>query len=247
MLAAVSFVLFGGLFAWKRGLNVWKSVTCLTIGVISISIGARLMHWVTSPGSFEHGLPDVLSLSRTNLSGYAGLILSAASVAIVCRLLKMPAWKLADAATPALALSACLAKIGCFLNGCCYGTPTHLPWGIALASNEKNFSQVLSGDIGLFDDPLPVHPTQIYEVVAALSGGVLALIALKLRLPNGVVFLVFAIWFTSCRWVIYPLLQSTGLGANLDWFYPTLYGTVILVALSLLVMKLWRRDQSTMD
>lgn len=48
----------------------------------------------------------------------------------------------------ALPLAAALAigRLGCFFNGCCWGTPTELPWGV---------------DFGLG----PVHPTQLYEVI----------------------------------------------------------------------------------
>jgi len=46
-----------------------------------------------------------------------------------------------------LALALAVGRWGCFFNGCCYGTPTDLPWGLT------------------FHDGPPCHPTQIYESV----------------------------------------------------------------------------------
>jgi phosphatidylglycerol:prolipoprotein diacylglycerol transferase len=49
-----------------------------------------------------------------------------------------------DYALP-LALALAVGRWGCFCNGCCYGTPTTVPWGV------------------VFHDEWPRHPTQIYE------------------------------------------------------------------------------------
>ncbi len=60
-----------------------------------------------------------------------------------------------------------LAKVGCLLNGCCYGAPSSLPWAIT-------FPEVSAGapaGIGL-------HPTQVYEI-AIMGGILLAFKALK--------------------------------------------------------------------
>lgn len=48
-----------------------------------------------------------------------------------------------------VAVAVSIGRIGCFVGGCCYGTPTDLPWGVV-------FSQV---------DSQPRHPTQIYESI----------------------------------------------------------------------------------
>lgn len=47
-----------------------------------------------------------------------------------------------------------LAKLGCFLNGCCYGKPCSLPWAVT-------FPDAASG----VQPGTPVHPTQIYEII----------------------------------------------------------------------------------
>ncbi|MFO0923633.1 MAG: prolipoprotein diacylglyceryl transferase family protein [Pirellulales bacterium] len=50
------------------------------------------------------------------------------------------------------AVAIMMGRLGCFVAGCCFGTPTDLPWGIEFP---------LAGD----DIPVPRHPTQLYEVI----------------------------------------------------------------------------------
>jgi phosphatidylglycerol:prolipoprotein diacylglycerol transferase len=69
------------------------------------------------------------------------------------------------AATPALAIGQMLGRVGCFLVGDDYGSPTSLPWGVAFPR-------------GLPPTTDRVHPTQIYE---ALFLGCLAWLLIRWR------------------------------------------------------------------
>jgi prolipoprotein diacylglyceryltransferase len=69
-----------------------------------------------------------------------------------------------------LALALAVGRWGCFFNGCCYGTPTDLPWGVPF---------VVAGKVAV------CHPTQIYESLfhLAMAGVLLMLVRLRL-LPH---------------------------------------------------------------
>ena len=101
-------------------------------------------------------------------------------------------------------------RTGCFLNGCCFGTVTSLPWGVTFPTGSSAWAlQILSGESSLFDfaaQPKPVHPTELYEIIAAAVFGALAMWLLlrhrsspARRTPAGVPFLVFALGFTLFR------------------------------------------------
>jgi len=55
--------------------------------------------------------------------------------------------------TPYIPLGQALGRIGCFFNGCCYGKPTSLPWGMVFQLNSP-----AGHHYGLS----PLHPTQLY-------------------------------------------------------------------------------------
>lgn len=73
-----------------------------------------------------------------------------------------------------------LQKIGCFLNGCCFGKVTTLPWGVQYAEGANaHFMHWQKGLIGVNDAfSLPVHPVQLYEAAGLL---LIALIVYKTR------------------------------------------------------------------
>jgi phosphatidylglycerol---prolipoprotein diacylglyceryl transferase len=244
VLAAMTAVGLGAVVARKRGMDGRKSAACLLIGLAATMIGARLVHWLTNPSSFD-GAASVLSLGRSNLSAFAGLSLGIPAAAICARKLRVNPWRLADSATPALALAAALARVGCVLNGCCCGKPTRAPWAIACpAGSGEHARQMVSGAIGLFDAPLPIHPTQMYEAIAAILGGLIALWILRRKFADGNAFLVFALWFTSFRWANRYFLSAPASLAEPHWLYPAFYAVVIALCLAGLA-RTGRRPQSS--
>ena len=99
---------------------------------------------------------EVFMIQRGGLVYYGGLL--GATLASVAWLLHqgIPLWKAADALAPSIALGHIFGRIGCLMNGCCYGSPTHLPWAIHFPPHHA------TGGAG-------VHPTQIYESILNLA------------------------------------------------------------------------------
>ena len=117
-----------------------------------------------------------LLYSRAGLVWYGGFLVGAAAVLLVIRRRRMPAWRAADATAPALALGYGVGRVGCLLVGDDFGVPTDLPWGMTFPEGpiptvasalEREFGVELPPDVAA-DALVPVHPTQIYETVAAL-------------------------------------------------------------------------------
>ncbi len=118
-----------------------------------------------------------LLLERSGLVWYGGFILGSAAVIWTLRRRRLPIWPTLDAMAPALAIGYGVGRIGCFLVGDDYGTPTDLPWGVAFAKGlPPTTAYYLREEFGV-DLPagipdhelLRVHPTQLYETVIALG------------------------------------------------------------------------------
>jgi len=65
--------------------------------------------------------------------GYASPGLAAGAllgVLLAAALWRVPLLLLADMFAPAMFIISAIWRVGCFLNGCCYGLPTGLPWGL---------------------------------------------------------------------------------------------------------------------
>ena len=142
-------------------------------------------------------------------------------------------------------------RVGCFLNGCCFGRTTSLPWGVTFPPGSPAWAEQLvqgkAGLLGLLTGSaavLPVHPTQLYELAAALVFGALAVWSMRKRHPEGVRFLGFALGFTLFR------LGNDFLRVQLPtfilpgWFYPAFYLAICAVLTGLVIWRLRMVEQS---
>jgi len=121
-------------------------------------------------------------------TAYGAILGAALGVWIYSKFSRMQFGYFADLIAPAVMVAqGVIGRIGCTLNGCCYGTACSLPWGAIWTHPDS-----------LGPSGIPVHPTQIYEIIYCLIAfGVL----LKLRgrfKPDGSLFLIYlglyAVW-----------------------------------------------------
>ncbi len=95
-------------------------------------------------------------------------------------------WEMADMFVPYLALGYALVRIGCFLNGCCYGLPTATDYGVI-------FPGV---------DQLLRHPTQLYSSLLNFILFIYLLWLLPRRKFIGQVFLAYLMGYSVYRFII---------------------------------------------
>lgn len=145
----------------------------LTVAYIMIFgglIGARLAyvllhleefsgHWLDTFNPFHS---DRIGIAGLNL--YGGVLVGVFGSWLYCRIKKLNVLEIFDYFAPTLGIGIGIARIGCFLNGCCWGTPTDLPWGVHFP--EGSMPTYCYGDQAL-------HPSQIYS---SLYGWVMFLI-----------------------------------------------------------------------
>jgi phosphatidylglycerol:prolipoprotein diacylglycerol transferase len=75
-----------------------------------------------------------------------------------------------DFVTPLGALGLAITRLGCFLNGCCYGVPSRMPWAVRFPIGSlPQRSQVAAGLVLPNEASLPVQPVQLFEAVVALG------------------------------------------------------------------------------
>lgn len=118
--------------------------------------GAKLYHLLESPAEF-FAHPVALLISPYGFAWFGGLLAGFAAFVWVGRRQNIPLLTLLDVGSPAAALGYGIGRIGCFLSGDGdYGIPTSLPWGMSFPN-------------GLVPTTERVHPTPIYELIAACA------------------------------------------------------------------------------
>ena len=126
--------------------------------IIGTLVGARALYVITFWNSQFAGKPflDVFKIWEGGLVFYGGLIGATISGILGVRIKKLPLWKVADIIAPSIALGHAFGRIGCLMNGCCYGRACAAPWAIHFPADHE------TGGVG-------VHPTEIYESLLNFS------------------------------------------------------------------------------
>jgi len=158
------------------------------IGVIFGIIGARLFYvFLYEPAYYLSHPLHILYIREGGLAFYGGLLLGLAAILIYLYRRRIPILAFLDLAAPATALAYAIGRFGCFLNGCCYGKATAVPWGVV-------FPVV---------DGLKRHPTQLYSVLAGFIIFILLLWVKRRGVRfQGQLFALFLILYGVYRAVI---------------------------------------------
>ena len=131
--------------------ETFVAVPCL-VGIV----GAKVYHVLETPRELIAD-PAGQLFSRYGLAWFGGLIAGFGAFVWLARRYKIPMLEIFDAGSPAAALGYGIGRIGCFLSGDGdYGIPTSLPWGMSFPN-------------GLVPTTDRVHPTPIYELIAACA------------------------------------------------------------------------------
>ncbi len=162
LMMAIAFVVgtFLGLREARRlSLDEDKVVNVILVTLIASVFGARMLYVLEHLSEFRREWTSVLALWQGGLTLYGGVAAGTFAGLVAAKRMKLPVWITADALTPSLALGTMFGRVGCYLNGCCYGRPTNLPWGVVFPHD--SFAYLEFGQ-------QPVHPSQLYNALAGL-------------------------------------------------------------------------------
>jgi len=151
---AVAFVVgtvYAAITGKKRGIDPDNVIDLALFVCIASIVGARLVYVLLNIRSYIDYPVSVFYMRDGGLSYFGGLGAGIGVGVLYCRRQKISIGKMADLAAPAVAIGYAIARIGCLLNGCCYGHISEVPWALAAGP----------GDILR-------HPTQLYAAILSV-------------------------------------------------------------------------------
>jgi prolipoprotein diacylglyceryltransferase len=178
----------------------------------------------------------------TMLGGLAGLVAGILLALVLIR----PHKGIIDALAAAMPLGMAIERVGCLLAGCCYGTPSSLPWAITYSSHSHAWlSQVANGSIlpsALYS--LPVHPVQAYDMLCCITIMILVLTVGKRLKATGSRLLLAIILYGTFRFFL-EFVRDPGA----DFFPGTFWGInyaqwMIFAGLAVLIPVLLFRERT---
>jgi phosphatidylglycerol:prolipoprotein diacylglycerol transferase len=165
---------------------------CL-VALVAGVIGARVRHVYERWGEFAvaaDGTPrswnEIIVLAADLDSGgavwYGGLLAAILACWVLMRWRGIPVLPYLDLAGPGLLVGIAIGRVGCYLNGCCFGAPTTVPWSVTCPVPPHG----------------PVHPAQFYESLACLVLAAVAWWWWPRRRVDGRI-----IWFTLVGYAVW--------------------------------------------
>jgi phosphatidylglycerol:prolipoprotein diacylglycerol transferase len=172
---------------WNMGLVV----------IFSALVGAKLLLLFSNFHYYSQNIREIFSLStlRSAWIYYGGLLLALGSAGWFLAKKHLPVWTTADLAAPGIALGQSIGSLACLTAGCCYGKPTHMPWGIVFKNPYayENFGVPLN---------VPLHPTQIYESVGAFAIFLILMWHLSKKHVTGQIILEYLAMYSILRFIV---------------------------------------------
>ena len=148
----------------RRGIPAERILDLALLILVAAILGARLLYMaLTTDAGPLFNVQEIMRSGLGGLSFHGGLLGGILVTIVYARVMKLPFWRLADAMIPSVAVGYAITRIGCFLNGCCYGRPTDLPWAVTFPASAA------SGHVA------SVHPTQLYASVMMFAAYALLL------------------------------------------------------------------------
>ncbi len=176
-----------------------KRITDLALWVLlAVVLGSRLFYVAFHWDEFRNDLVGIIRFwgNPPGLSGlmfYGGFLGAFIAGLVFVWLNRLPLLKMLDAVAPALVLGEGFTRIGCFLNGCCFGKPTTCPLGMVFPAGSAAGAQFPNQTI---------HPTQLYSSLAGFVLFGVALLLERRKLKPGVLFGIILLLYSLFRFGI---------------------------------------------
>lgn len=131
LMLVVGFLLAAALakfLARRAGLNPEVFINAGIIALIAGVVGARLSHvlenwsvYTDASRSVWENLKDAADIRSGGLTFYGGFILATPAALLYGWMKRVPLLRGMDVIAPCVMVGLALGRVGCFLNGCCYG------------------------------------------------------------------------------------------------------------------------------
>ncbi len=125
--------------ARRAGENPEHIAYCGMLALIGGVVGARIAYVIENyryffpkSGSVSDGMVEILNITSGGLIYYGGVALATIVVLIFLRAKRLPIRRFLDILAPSLMIGLAFGRVGCTLNGCCYGGPCRADWPLAM-------------------------------------------------------------------------------------------------------------------
>lgn len=178
----------------KFGLDPDRILNLLIILLISGIAGARALYVSLNLSFYQANPLEIIMLSRGGLVWYGGFSTALVTLILYLWVNKINFWHVTDLIAPYVALAQGFGRIGCFLNGCCYGMEAKALTALTVTFPGEGAARL---------------PTQIISAAALFLIFVILRIWQDRRRFEGEIFLGYCILYSFKRFIVEFLRSDT--------------------------------------
>lgn len=180
-------------------------------------LGARIFYVLLNLDFFLEAPREIILIQKGGLAWQGGLILGTVTAVVYIQRKRLGLLRMVDLMAPYIALGQAIGRIGCFLNGCCYGR--EVAWGIYFPVHQAR-----------------LHPAQLYSSAGLIAAFFILKRFQKTQHQAGQVFVLYLILASFLRFIVeFFRADHAVLWAGLSVFQIVCLG----IALSAMVFCLW--------
>ena len=209
----------------KRRYNVSfdTSQTLFLIIFVGAFLGGKIFYFFENPSYFIDN-PSALWGSR-GFVFYGSLIFGIAGILVFFKIKGLPILKMLDIIAVTTGLVHVFGRIGCFMAGCCYGTPTNSEYGVVFRDSNSL----------AYPMETPLHPTQLYSVLLITMILLTILVLRKWQRFHGQLFLIYLMIYSIGRSVIEIFRGDLSRGFVIDdWLSHSQFISLLILIFSVL-------------
>ena len=182
------------------------SILMLILGLVGARVLYVILNWKSQ---FASAPASALKLWEGGLAVHGAILFGLLYMLYFCKRHKIKPLVLADVLAPSFAIAYVFGRIGCFLNGCCYGgeCDPKLPW--AMSFHKEGFSDAVK----LYTPPS--HPTQLYAVLFNLAFFAILLLWERKSPRPGELFFGYVALYGVYRYIV-DIFRIGGTSATLS-------------------------------
>lgn len=215
--------------ARREGFETDKIINLFFWVLISGFVGGRILYILVE---WEYFLNEPLRtiFSRGGFVFYGGFILAFAVGIWQIRRKGLNIWRTTDIFAPAVVIAHAISRIGCFLNGCCYGRPTNSWLGVSFPLDS------LAGSVGR-----PLIPIQLFSSLSLFIIFAILLTLKPYKKFDGQLFWVYVLLYGVTRSII-EIFRGDPRG-HLWIFSTSQFIGIIFAILSLIMLGILGREK----
>jgi phosphatidylglycerol:prolipoprotein diacylglycerol transferase len=226
MLGIIVGVLLAMREAEKKGINPEHIIDLTIILIILGVVGARVVYVLTNFSEYRNNIGLAFSVRSGGLAWPGAFLFALIGTILFVRWRKLSFWKIADILSPYIALGYSIGRIGCFLNGCCFGKITEKSW----------WSVYMLGAYR--------YPTQIYASIASFFI-FLFLVTRSWDDKPGKRFLTYIILYCIYRFIVEFFRYNARYILGLSVAQWGMLGTLVVTSVILYGKSIeWKRGQA---